>query len=579
MKYTAIDIETTGLRWDSRLLLVGYSVWEDDQEIERGSLNIGMVDIFHDRVSTVSARKSLAAAILGSDWLIFHNGSFDIPFLIKHQILSIGDLQGRVFDTLVMARCTAGHDSVSLRNLVSEYGIAEVINDPAWAVKSKRKVLESVGVENASAYVEMDCYATARVFQIIYPMAQEFYGDKRIAEEGDFVLEVSKMRLRGTRLNVPKIRDMITKAKAREMEILQELAAYKIRSGNDNHRILAFLAGENAAHLLPTTEKGNPQLDEASLSSILGNSERVDRVVGFVLEARDLHKMRSTWLEGFLNQMDTEERIHPLLSAGGTVSFRLSCTEPNAQAVRRDLKIFTCTPGYVLVEFDYSQAELRAGAAYARENTLAEVFHKKEDVHLSTSRMMFGEEHAKAKRSLAKTANFSAFYGGGAPALDRALGCGMDVAQHVVNLHRETFPGIRTASKRATQRWEQRGYVVAAHGKRIYASPTELKERIYKAYNALIQSSIAEIIRVATMDIAKSLPQVNIVLQVHDSLYIELPNDDKLHDLIWTITDIMQRSGPQQVLQGTTPPIDMVVDHNIVGEGAPFLEHKETVLV
>jgi DNA polymerase-1 len=277
--------------------------------------------------------------------------------------------------------------------------------------------------------------------------------------------------------------------------------------------------------------------------------------------------------------MDSEERIHPLLSAGGTVSFRLSCTEPNAQAVRRDLKIFTAQPGYTLVEFDYSQAELKLGAAYAREKVLADIFFNKEDVHLSTAKLMFGEEEAKEKRRMAKTANFGAFYGGGAPALDNALNCGLEMATHIVNLHRQTFPGVRTASKKAEERWKKRGYVIAAHGKRIYASPMDLQNRIYKAYNALIQSSVAETIRIATIKTAKQMPEVNIVLQVHDSLYVEVPSDDKLQDRILEISEIMRTSGPSNVLNSTDPPIDMVVDHKVVGEGPPLVVTDKTVLL
>lgn len=572
MKYIAIDIETTGLRWDVRLLLVGYCLMEDGAIETEGAINLGFIDMFHPISNPVQARAELADAISKADWIVFHNGSFDIPLLVKHQIISIEQIAGRVFDTLVMSRCTGSHDSVSLKSLVSKFDIQEVINDPAWSVKEDRKTLEKIGVEKASAYVALDCVATCRVFERIYPLAYEYYGDRRIAEEGDFVLEVSKMRIRGIRLNTPKIRGLIQECKRRQMEILQFLAKNRIRSGNDTKGLLKYLAQNRVAHCLLATDRGNPQMDEKSLQGVMGIHPHVDEVVSMVLEDRDLSKMRATWLEGFLDHMDGEERIHPLLSVGGTVSFRLSCTEPNAQAVRRDLGIFTSRPGYTLVELDYSQAELRAGAAYARENVLAEMFHNQEDVHLSTAKLMFGEEDAKNKRRLAKTANFGAFYGGGAPALDSALGCGMDMAQHIVDLHRKTFPGVRSASKTAEKRWRERGYVVASHGKRIYASPRDLENRIYKAYNALIQSSIAEIIRVATLEISRTMPDVLIVLQVHDSLYVEIPSGDSLEDRVQQIKDIMRESGPTQVLNGVTPPIEMVVDSKIIDEGQPLAD-------
>ncbi len=524
MSILAIDIETTGLGWDARVLVVAWSSSDGGS----GYFNLGYSDMFTHPESVPTVYTELARMIGQHKWVAMHNASFDVPYLIRDGLVDIDFLTDKVLDTQLLARMTDRHDNgVSLMAVCHKYGIATTESDDKWEyMKSQRAHLDRLSADAVGEYAVMDTTATLQLAEILLQKMKEQYEENRTAFEGNYVLEISKMRIRGMPLNLDRIRELIIAKTSRKVDIAKKLAEIRtapriIKSGNDTKGIASFLRSNNIQP--PLTGAGNPTLDESYLESIRYTSDEIDRVIGLVLEYRELDKQLSTWLQGFLQHNFGDGRVHPLFGAAGTYTYRLNCTKPNAQAVERTMNLFCPLPGYRLVEADYKAMELRLSAMYASENKFAEIFHRGEDFHWSTARLLFGANANKEHRRYAKACNFGIIYGGGAGAVSAATGIDFDHAKEIVDQYRKTFSSIAIASKKAEQTWRDRGYLILAHGARLYARKEEIETRSYKAFNNLVQASVAQITKKALMSIAANMPHVEPIAQIHDSLYMLVP--------------------------------------------------------
>lgn len=554
-----IDIETTGLHWGARVLTIGVAKRNDAGDLVRDSINLGLQDLFIPTVGMAEARHWLQQHIAGVEWLTFHNATFDLPYLLRSQLVTPDEVRGRVFCTLVMSRATAGHDYVNLDSLVREYKIPhdKTLDD----MKGKRDKLETVNPSRVLKYQEEDAAKSLLLFETIWPMAQAQYGVDWIREEGEFSRLISEMRVHGVPINLPYVRRMLAERQERLHEINRTLVLeHRIEGPFDTEHLAKKLRG--AGIPVGKTAKGKPNLDDDKLNLISLNHPDWAPLIGLVQQGREIHKEISTWLQGFLDHADDQGFIHPLMSVGGTVSSRMSCTNPNAQAVKRGLKgIFM-----VDVEADYSQAELRLGAAYGGEDKMAVAFANDVDIHLATAIEMYGEQEGPAKRHNGKTANFSGFYGGGGRAIAEALGIPLEMGQHIANLWRKAYPNVRAMSNLAQTTWIKRGYLTLSHGKRLYASDDDRKRRPYKAFNQLVQGSVAAVIQRAMLTIERELPELRQVLQVHDDIKAVFQNvtrNEERTELAREMVRIMQEAAPAEVLQRTKPPIEMKVDYTI----------------
>lgn len=552
-----IDIETSGLSWHDRILAIGVAWVGEGGRAMSDSINVGMRDLFTAPATIPEARAWLQSHLEGKDAVVLHNGSFDIPFLMRSGLIDRNQLEGRIFDTLVMARCTAPHASVSLEGLCREY---ELEAPTSWSsIKRTRSNLDEAAPEHVQRYAAADAAMTLKLYQEIAPLAHDQYDEEWIKEEGDFVLLMSEIRMRGIPLDVDRISRLIEDREKKDMAILKYLSGLRIEGPYDRTRLPAYLI--KRGYPVPQTAKGNPSLDEAAMKMLLGaaiNGGNVEdrRLINAVLKGRHWQKELSTWLRGFLEEADDVGRVHPSFSVGGTMSYRLSCSNPNAQAVPAYLGIFHPD----LVEADYEQAELRVAAMYAGEDGFARIFSEDgHDLHGGAAKLMYGDSYDRAKhRRFGKAANFSTIYGGGKYALAESCGIPENDALRIIRRHKATFPAFPKALKQAERVWQDRGYLVLTHGKRIWASEEDL-HRSYKAFNNVIQGSVAEIIKRAMMEIASHVEGVEIVNQVHDSLVLEADPEADRGAVMTEVVEIMKDSVPAELRTRTNPRIDMEV--------------------
>jgi DNA polymerase I len=263
-----------------------------------------------------------------------------------------------------------------------------------------------------------------------------------------------------------------------------------------------------------------------------------------VLEWRQLSKLKSTYTDALQEQINpTTGRVHTSYSLTGAQTGRLSSNDPNLQNIpirtevgRRIRTAFVAEPGNVLLSADYSQVELRLAAYMADVPALKEAFAKGEDIHSLTAQELFGEVNADT-RGKAKTINFSLLYGISRWGLAGRLGISSDEAQAMIDRYFERFPGINQYISRTLQSARETGFTETLFGRKTHftritsQNQTERAGSERAAINAPIQGTSADIIKRAMVRMLPALaeaglPDVRMLLQVHDELVFELPEGD-----------------------------------------------------
>ncbi|WP_101875532.1 DNA polymerase I [Lachnoclostridium edouardi] len=278
-------------------------------------------------------------------------------------------------------------------------------------------------------------------------------------------------------------------------------------------------------------------------------------VVQMILDYRQLTKLNSTYAEGLAAYIGEDHRIHGKFNQTITATGRISSTEPNLQniPVRMELgreirKVFVPEEGYVFVDADYSQIELRILAHMSGDQRLIEAYQSAQDIHAITASQVFHiplEEVTPLQRRNAKAVNFGIVYGISAFGLSEDLSISRKEALEYINKYFETYPGVKAFLDKLVEEGKEMGYVSTMFGRR--RPIPELKsgnfmqrsfgERV--AMNSPIQGTAADIMKIAMIGVDKELRKrgmkSRIVLQVHDELLIEAWKDE-----VEDVTDILE---------------------------------------
>ena len=266
-------------------------------------------------------------------------------------------------------------------------------------------------------------------------------------------------------------------------------------------------------------------------------------IVPAIMDYRMLTKLKSTYADGLLKVIGVDGRIHTTFQNLVTATGRLSSTEPNLQniPVRTDLgaeirKMFIPKPGYVLVDADYSQIELRVLAHIADDPVMQEAFAGGMDIHTVTASQVFGvppEQVTALQRRHAKAVNFGIVYGISEFSLADDIGVSRYQAKDYIDSYLAKYQGVRAYMKNVVDNARKIGYTTTMYGRRRYIP--ELVNSNYNirqggeriALNTPIQGSAADIIKLAMICVDKALrenyPEAKLILQVHDELIVECP--------------------------------------------------------
>ena len=271
-------------------------------------------------------------------------------------------------------------------------------------------------------------------------------------------------------------------------------------------------------------------------------------VIEKILEYRTLTKLNSTYVEGLISYInETTNRIHSSFHQTITATGRISSTEPNLQNIptRAELgkqirKAFKPAKGYVYIDADYSQIELRVLAHMSKDENMIYAFKHGEDIHKQVASRILNipiDEVTKEQRSSAKAVNFGIVYGISDYGLANQIGVSNKRAKEYISQYLEKYSGIKHFMDDIVESAKQKGYVETLFGRRRYIP--EIKSSNYMvrqfgsraAMNTPIQGTAADIMKIAMINVYNKIKEekidAKIVLQIHDELLIEVNNDDK----------------------------------------------------
>ncbi|MCR5173445.1 MAG: DNA polymerase I [Oscillospiraceae bacterium] len=269
-------------------------------------------------------------------------------------------------------------------------------------------------------------------------------------------------------------------------------------------------------------------------------------VIPAVLEYRQYTKLKSTYADGLSAVIADDGRIHTKFQMTVTATGRLSSVEPNLQniPVRTELggelrKMFIAGPGNVLVDADYSQIELRLLAHISGDEAMRRAFIDGEDIHAVTASQVLGiplEQVTKQQRSHAKAVNFGIVYGISAFSLAQDIHVSVAEARAYMESYLEKYSGVREYMKRVVEQAKKDGYVSSLYGRRRALPELASHDRNLRAFgervalNMPIQGTAADVMKIAMIRVERALKKsglrARLLLQVHDELIVECPEDE-----------------------------------------------------
>ncbi|GHQ70919.1 DNA polymerase I [Helicobacter pylori] len=274
--------------------------------------------------------------------------------------------------------------------------------------------------------------------------------------------------------------------------------------------------------------------DEKSLLKILDKHPSI----ALILEYRELNKLFNTYTTPLLRLKDKDDKIHTTFIQTGTATGRLSSHSPNLQNIPvRSPKGLLIRKGFIasskeycLLGVDYSQIELRLLAHFSQDKDLMGAFLKGRDIHLETSKALFGEDLAKEKRSIAKSINFGLVYGMGSKKLSETLNIPLNEAKSYIEAYFKRFPSIKDYLNRMKEEILKTSKAFTLLGRYRVFDFTGVNDYIKGNYlregvNAIFQGSASDLLKLGMLKVSerfKNNPSVRLLLQVHDELIFEI---------------------------------------------------------
>jgi DNA polymerase-1 len=355
---------------------------------------------------------------------------------------------------------------------------------------------------------------------------------------------------------------------------VQELAGEPFNvNSTDQLRYILFEKLE--LPVVKKTSTGKPSTDASVL-------KKIDHpLIEALLEYRELEKLRSTYVDGYLPLVDVDGRIHTRFNQMAATTGRLSSDRPNLQNIpvrsesgRTIRRAFVAGDGAQFLVADYSQIELRVLAHMSGDPFLIEAFRTGVDVHGATAARVWGLSEAEVtreQRNTAKMINFGLLYGMEAFGLADRLGISRDEARDHIDAYFSQFVKVKEYMSSMVTVARNQGYTTTLFGRRRYLP--ELKSDNFRirqmgermALNAPVQGTSADIIKKAMIELDASIREQSmgstLVLQIHDELILECPNDEievaeKL--VVSTMEGVVQLDVPLEVEVATGPDLASV---------------------
>ena len=550
----ALDLETTGLDpFKDKIYSIAFSL-EVDTVLK--SYFVLWPDLeFYLKVNL--------ADFLYNNVITFHNAKFDLKFLVQVGF-SIDKIDFR--DSQISAYLDCPGRKTKLKHLS-----AELLNFyyESYKTVTDGKAIQEVPIDKLAKYNCSDTLATYRLEQTL-ALFRELKDDDLLHLELEVCKILTKMELLGISVN----RNELEQIKGRNKSLLIELGTQlKHLVSIDNLKSVVQLRKVLFVDLsisgvgIKRTKTGLVSTDDSVIRTCLErynyNKESTQyKFLEVLLQFRALDKVQGTFVEGILDRLSEQDRVHTSFNQCVTTTGRLSSSNPNLQNLPKEYrKSFVPSQGKKLVAIDYSQCELRILAHFSGEPTLVDAFNLGLDPHLEVAkRLLYKEEISSEERRICKTINFGVIYGMEASRLANMTGYSPKEAEKFLQDYWKQFPQIANYMKSVYFSVLERGYTETLLGRKRYFEfynkvlLNEIKSKLSKcrsfeekldvmawyngsfseyeakilreAGNAPIQGSNADITKLAMVACDKAIKKhnfnANLLLQIHDELVWEV---------------------------------------------------------
>ena len=470
-----------------------------------------------------------------------HNAKYDLTVLARHGVAPTGC----TFDTMLAAYVLrATQRTFGLKDLAfSTLGIEMTPISALIGSGRKQLTMAEVPIAAAAAYACADADMTYRLVEALEPELRR-EGLWRLFSEVEMPLVpvLSRMERVGVALDVPYLRRLSDDLRGRIADLetqIYESVGHRFNV-NSTQQLAQVLFSE-----LRLDTKRKTKVGESTAADVLESLRGAHAVVDLILAYRQLVKLKSTYVDALPLILHPETgRLHTSFNQTGTVTGRLSSSDPNLQNIpirtelgRQVRRAFIAgDPDSVLLSADYSQIELRIMAHITKDPHLVAAFAGGEDIHAATASEIFGvpmERVNPEMRRMAKTINFGVIYGISDYGLAERIGMPRREAADFIEKYLGRYEGVRHYIERTKRQVEEHGYVATLLNRRRSIPEINIEHRgareaaLRTAINAPIQGSAADIIKLAMIRLDAALgerdPRCKMILQVHDELVFEIP--------------------------------------------------------
>ncbi|GAA8789241.1 DNA polymerase I [Helicobacter pylori] len=437
----------------------------------------------------------------------------------------------RIQDTQILAFLKnpekVGFDEVLKQYLKEEWIPHEKIKD--FKTKSKMEKLELLSVELNALKRLCEYFEKGGLEEGLLALAREV--------ETPFMKVLMGMEFQGFKIDVPYFKHLEQEFK-NELHVLERQILELI--GVDFNLNSPKQLSEILYEKLELPQNKSRSTDEKSLLKILDKHPSI----ALILEYRELNKLFNTYTTPLLRLKDKDDKIHTTFIQTGTATGRLSSHSPNLQNIPvRSPKGLLIRKGFIasskeycLLGVDYSQIELRLLAHFSQDKDLMDAFLKGRDIHLETSKALFGEDLAKEKRSIAKSINFGLVYGMGSKKLSETLNIPLNEAKSYTEAYFKRFHSIKDYLNRMKEEILKTSKAFTLLGRYRVFDFTGANDYIKGNYlregvNAIFQGSASDLLKLGMLKVSerfKNNPSVRLLLQVHDELIFEIEEKNAL---------------------------------------------------
>jgi DNA polymerase-1 len=488
---------------------------------------------------------------------IGQNVKYDLKVLRRHGI-DMTPVDCTMLLSFVLEGGKHGHGMDELSDMFLSH--KPITYDDVTGTGRARVTFEQVPLEKALPYSAEDAEVTFRLWKLLKPrLVAESMTAMYERYERPLIQVLADMEQAGIKVDETELKRLSTDFAERLVELEKQIHAlaghpFNIGSPKQLGEVLfdelKLGAGSKSAKTGAYTT-GADILEELAIQHELPRR---------VLEWRQLSKLKSTYTDALLLQIDANDRrVHTSYHMTGAATGRLASTDPNLQNIpirteegRKIRKAFIAEPGNVLLSADYSQIELRLLAHVADIETLKEAFRNGDDIHAITAAQVFGipvKGMDPMVRRKAKAINFGIIYGISGFGLAAQLGIPQKEASDYIKAYFERYPGIRAYMDKTKAFCRANGFVQTPFGRKVFLNGINDKNPARRSFseraaiNAPLQGGAADIIKKAMIKLPPALSKAGLktrmLLQVHDELLFEVPQKE-VEQAAATIKQVME---------------------------------------